>query len=179
DVRAGQVQRRAEEVDEQRARLDVAGPFDAVDGNRHVHAYPSLSLRVLEGGGQAPAGEDPHDVALVLGRAAPGGPRCGGAGGELRSLREQGVARRLTHERLFGLDRLDVVGRHRGERDAGVGDRAAAVDVEVRGDADGGVVADLALQLEVRAAAAAGVLRDAHLGDELDGLERSGERPGD
>jgi hypothetical protein len=113
-----------------------------------------LLRHVLEGRGQAPPCENPHDLALVLRRPAHVVLGLGGAGGELGRLGEQRVARRLADQRLFGLDGLDVVRRDRGESDPGRGDRAAAVQIEVRRDADGRVVADLALELEVGPAAA-------------------------
>ena len=82
-------------------------------------------------------------------------------------------------EHGLGRGHLGVHRHHRGERDARVRDRAVVGQLEVRGDRDRGVVADLALELLVRAAGAAGRYRDPDLGDHLVVGERVGEDVGD
>src|SRR5262245_45630944 len=100
-------------------------------------------------GPESSFGEDPHDVALVVGAAPHIAARLGGFGCEPGRLLDRVVVERRAGKHLLGclgphVDRADA-----GERDPRPPD-TSVVEGHVDGDADRGVIADLALELEVR-----------------------------
>ena len=83
-VRAGQVERLADEVHEQLARLDVVRDLLAVDGHRHVHVRGLLVRRAVGRPAQRADGEHAGEMALVVDRPAAVGARRAVLGGDLR-----------------------------------------------------------------------------------------------
>ena len=117
--------------------------------------------------GQRAAGEDAHHVAFPFGCAADVVTRLGRLSRGVGSGGEHVVARKVSDEDVLGRGDLGVDGVDRGERDARSGHRAVGAELEVGGDAHGGVVADLPLELLVVAAGRPGRHRDPYLGDHL------------
>ena len=94
--------------------------------------------------------------------------------GETTSFRERRFGWLRAGQGTLGVGRLDVLRSDAGETDAGTVDRSVR-HLDLNGDADRREVADLPLELEVRAAELRLRQRDAHLGEELVGLDRRGE----
>ena len=129
----------------------------------------------LERAGQAAFHVHLDHVPLVLGASTDVGDRVRGLGGQAPGVGEHAVARRGADERRLGGRRLDVRQPHRGEGDAGLADRAV-VELQVDRRGDGREVADLAFQLEVRAARPGGRRGHADLGEHLVRRDRGLER---
>ena len=88
------LERLAEEVDEQQARLDVARDLLAVDGHRDFHVQASWSQRAGRRAAQCALGQHAREVALVVDRPAAVGHRRAVLRGDLARLREQLLRRR-------------------------------------------------------------------------------------
>ena len=120
DVRPGQAERLAQEVDEEEPGLDVGRALLAVDGHLDSVCRRGVSIAAdrrssllrrpapRRGRPQPPLGEDAHDVALVLGRAADVGLRLRRLGGEPGRLLDRLVGRLGAASALLGLGRPQV-----------------------------------------------------------------------
>src|SRR6266498_3663357 len=127
---------------------------------------------------QAALGEDPDDVALVVGRPAEVGAWRGRLRGQLGRFAEGLVTWLGAAQRVLGGGGGEVGRPDGGQADAGLGDAAVLAEGEPDRHGGGGEVADLALQLEV-AAAGALAARHSHAGDQLVWFQGGGERPGE
>src|SRR5688500_7218586 len=99
---------------------------------------------------QGPRHEGAYQVPLVVGAATLIGLGLGGLGRQTGRFVNGVVVNAVAYEELFGGGNLDVRRSHAGQADPGASDRAAG-PVEEEGHADGGEVADLALELVVHA----------------------------
>src|SRR5512142_118579 len=179
DVRAGHAERLADEVDEEQAGLDrrillLAVDRDA-DGVRVGHgSAPSLCAR-----DRAPDGarrEHAHDVALVFHRSTQIAGRLRLCGRRLRRRGDRLLVGGRPDERGLGPRRADRGASDVRETAARRRHLPRGVEHDVDGGARDGEVADLPLELQVRAAALRRGLGDADLGEDLVRLERRRER---
>ena len=136
------------------------GVRGAVDGDGDLHCDSSVLLDGRSGfqrrGHERAAGEDLHHVALPFGRAADVVARLGGRAAASRSGKANRSSLGRFPTRTFSAAvTLVLTGLTAVSAMPARDDRAVAVELEVGGDADGGVVADLALELLVGAAGAA------------------------
>src|SRR5262245_53659437 len=126
-------------------------------------------------GSESALDEYPCDAALVLGAPANVVLRLGRLRGKSRRLDDRLVVELTPGERLLGRRRLEVGGPDARERDPGASDRAV-VERDVDRGPDGGVVADLALELEIRPRGRRARIAHLQAGDHLVLLERGRER---
>src|SRR6188508_1956444 len=176
DVRPGQPEVIAQEMDEEEARLDIRLVRLTVDGHRDVlGSHRSGLLRGREGAFSG-AAESPESQLrghrpLVFDRTAHIAERATlRAGGRTRRA-EQVIGRGVANQDGFGIGRRERGFGDAGEADPGSLDVAGIVQPNHGGDTDGREVADLALELLVRPGRCARPMNHAYLGQDLGRLD--------
>ena len=171
DVGAGQPQILAEQVDQQQARLDVGLVLLAVDGELD-HASSAHFLPSARSTARRSARAVSTRTRSLLYSADPRRSSLGWAASAAssRGLLDGRLVRPLALQRGLGLRGLDRRQADVGEADADLIARAAGREHDLRGDGRRREVADLALELQVGAAAARRRRRDPDLGQDLVGL---------
>ncbi len=152
DVRAGQVRHLADEVHEQQSRLDLRRNWLPVDRQGdllfHVaHWTPPANARSAAAR-MALRRQRAHDLALVLRWPTQIGTGLRRLRREPRRLLHVLHRHALAHQERLGLRRADRLRTDVGEADAGLC-ADIAVEGDLRADRRDGVVADLALELDV------------------------------
>src|SRR5262245_10317765 len=181
DMRAGEPQVLAEEMDQKQSRLYFGGALDSIDSyfNSDLRHRLSSSLRALECAVKGPRSRHADKVSFVFGRPPDIVNGLGLSGRKLGRLFDCGVVERLAGQEGFGILRLQW-----GETDIRQTDScsladARAVQTDLDRDAGRRIVADLPLELQVCASARGRRNRDLDLFEYFVGLKSGREEAGE
>ena len=135
----------------------------------------SYSAGSFRGTSECPLGKFLHQTLLVFRRTAQVGTGLRFIGGKLRGLGDGLRVQLLPAQEQFGFSGFDGSGTDVGQANSNFGACAGRVERHLSGNGGGREIADLALQLEVRASASRRGNGNANLGQDLIVFERCGE----